>query len=66
MAVVKVVIATEVVTGLWDLYSVLVGRMGLAFWLVLLIVHAAWIFWAVRVVRAGDPGARPADAGRSS
>lgn len=66
MAVVKVVIATEVGTGLWDLYSVLVGRMGLAFWLVLLIVHAAWIFWAVHVVRAADPGPRPADAGRRS
>jgi hypothetical protein len=51
-ALVPLVIATEVVTGLWDFYSMAWGRMALGFWLALLVVHAAWIVWGLRVWRA--------------
>nr|AAC44528.1 unknown [Pandoraea pnomenusa] len=57
-ALIPVVIATEFVTGLWDLYSVVLGRMALGFWLALLLVHAAWIIWALRVLRGGSESAQ--------
>ena len=52
LALVPLVIATEVVTALWDFYSMAWGRMALGFWLALLVVHAAWIVWGLRVWRA--------------
>jgi hypothetical protein len=66
MPVVQIVVATEVATGLWDLYSVAAGRMAPAPWLVLLIIHAAWIFWGVRVLKAGSPEPRAMVTGRST
>lgn len=52
LGLVPLVIATEVVTGLWDFYSMAWGRMSLGFWLALLVVHVVWIVWGLRVWRA--------------
>ena len=51
-AVIPVVIATEVVDGLWDFYSIVWSHE--AFWLGLatLAIHVVWIGWGLLVWRA--------------
>ena len=50
-AVIPVVIATEVVDGLWDFYSIVWSHEALWFGLVTLAIHLIWIGWGFRVWR---------------
>lgn len=47
----EVVIATEVVDGLWDFYSIVWSHEALWFGLVTLAIHLIWIGWGFRVWR---------------
>lgn len=46
-AVIPVVIATEVVDGLWDFYSIVWSHEALWFGLVTLAIHVMWIGWGL-------------------
>jgi len=51
-AVIPVVIATEVVDGLWDFYSIVWSHKALWFGLVTLVIHVLWIGWGLHAWRA--------------
>jgi hypothetical protein len=51
-AVIPVVIATEVVDGLWDFYSIVWSHEALWFGLVTLVIHVMWIGWGLLAWRA--------------
>jgi hypothetical protein len=48
-AVIPVVIATEVLDGFWDFYSIVWSYEALWFGLVTLAIHLIWIGWGLRV-----------------
>jgi hypothetical protein len=50
-AVIPVVIATEVVDGLWDFYSIVWSHEALWFGLATLAIHVMWIGWGLRAWR---------------
>jgi hypothetical protein len=56
-AVIPVVIVTEVVDGLWDLYSILWSYEANWMGITTLVIHAVWIAWAVAAWRALFPAA---------
>lgn len=51
-AVIPVVIATEVVDGLWDFYSIVWSHEALWFGIVTLVIHVLWIGWGLHAWRA--------------
>jgi hypothetical protein len=51
-AVIAVVIATEVVDGLWDFYSIVWSHEALWFGIVTLVIHVLWIGWGLHAWRA--------------
>lgn len=51
-AVIPVVIATEVVDGLWDFYSIKWSHEALWFGLATLAIHVLWIGWGLYAWRA--------------
>lgn len=54
-AVIPIVIATEIVDGLWDFYSIAWSHEALWFGLVTLAIHVLWIVWGLYVWRAMAP-----------
>lgn len=58
LAVFDIVIATEVVDGLWDFYSITWSHLATAFGLTTLVIHPAWIIWALCAKRAVLKAAR--------
>ncbi|HCO43164.1 MAG TPA: hypothetical protein DCZ11_01775 [Gammaproteobacteria bacterium] len=54
-AVIPVVIVTEVVDGLWDLYSIIWSHEVAWMGIVTVVIHVVWIAWAVAAWRALFP-----------
>lgn len=51
LAVIPVVIATEVLDGIWDFYSIMWSHEAMWFGFMTLAIHAVWIVWGLRVWR---------------
>lgn len=58
LAVFDIVIATEVVDGLWDFCSITWSHLDTAFGLTTLVIHFVWIVWALYAKRAVVRAAR--------
>ncbi|MGE4376640.1 MAG: BphX family protein [Burkholderiaceae bacterium] len=58
LAVFDIVIATELVDGLWDFYSITWSHLATAFGLTTLVIHPLWIVWALYARRAVVKAAR--------
>uniref|UniRef100_A0A0B1YRB4 BphX family protein n=1 Tax=Pseudomonas frederiksbergensis TaxID=104087 RepID=A0A0B1YRB4_9PSED len=54
MAVVPVVIVTEVLDGIWDLYSIVWSHEAMWFGLLTFAIHVVWIVWGLQVWRVSS------------